>query len=174
MVGNAARAVLVVVAMVLVSGCAAFASAPQSPSRPTAKPRPTIAQPPGATPTIDPASLAPPPFPDFRDGVMLVDRDFRLMVSHGLLERDRTGYRIHHRAEFHDGAVAHQLGNAPLMGFKQRVDDLSAKRLDRRKRTGFIPFDQARIGNDVGGHDRCEATLDTVIYVDSITVEPND
>src|SRR5687767_14947653 len=79
MVGNAARAAaLVVVAMILMSGCAAFASAPQDSVRPTRKPRPTLSTSPSATltatPTLDPASLGGPPFPSFQEGVMVVDQ----------------------------------------------------------------------------------------------------
>ena len=84
MLGPAARAfhlfAVAILAVALVSGCTAFAGAPQT-TKPPRTPRPTVAPDPspaaGATqpiPTSDPASRAGPPFAKPDEGVLLVDR----------------------------------------------------------------------------------------------------
>ena len=76
------------------------------------------------------------------------------MRGDAFLHRHRTGDRIDDGVELHQGSVAHELDDAALMLGEQRIDHFSTQRLDRRERRRLVRFDQARIADDVGRHDR--------------------
>ena len=84
-------------------------------------------------------------------------RNFGLRRRDLLLQRHGTRYRVHHRAELDDGAVAHQLDDAALVLGQQRVDDFGAKLAYRGQGAGLVTFDEPRITNDIGGQNRRQA-----------------
>ena len=69
-------------------------------------------------------------------------------------------------------AVAHELDDAALILGNQRIDHLRAKRSDGGKRSRFVGFDQARVANDIGGHDGRQSPLRSQCRHGDVLLQP--
>ena len=80
-------------------------------------------------------------------------------LPHGALELDREANRIHDAAEFHQGAVAHELDGAAaiLRGF--RGDEQLVMCLERRQGAGLVPAHEAAVADHVGRKDGRQPAL---------------
>lgn len=92
----------------------------------------------------------------------LVWRDVFLVECNFILERDSAVHRIHSGIEYHERTGAYQFYDTPAMGGNCRVEYGGLKPFDRTERTRLVDFNQARITDDICGHNRRKPSFDAI------------
>jgi hypothetical protein len=85
----------------------------------------------------------------------------RIGRRHGLLHGDRALDGIDDAGKLDQGAVAHQLDDAPAVRGDLRLDQALPKRPQRRQRAGLVRRHEPAIPDHVGGQNGCEPSLDS-------------
>jgi hypothetical protein len=98
---------------------------------------------------IDPDAKIDPPV----GGYVLVSAGHALQNRHGALHRaDDTG-------ELHQGAVTHELHDAPFVRGNFRIDQLGAMRLERHQGSRLVSLHEPAVAHHVGGQDGGETAF---------------